>query len=173
MSKKPTTWEQAAEQAMKSLRTMDHDGYPEGAIPKASDDLASLFNWAYYSDELGDWTTDHVVPFLASKQADYGCENILAYGINGVRVRISDKLARIKNLRAKGVDPENESIVDSFLDIVGYCVIIRMLEMGTFELPLEAAKPEPTNVSDLVGRRFVFEDRMGNLLDLEVVKEIL
>lgn len=75
----------------------------------------------------------------ARKQHDYGTGNILAFGHDGIIVRISDKLARIENLTKRGVDPENEALEDSYQDIVGYCLIGLMLLDGTFTLPLEGA----------------------------------
>lgn len=90
---------------------------------------------------------DDVVETVISKQHDYGHGNILAYGIQGVCVRLSDKWARIQNLEQKGVDAQNESLLDSYLDLVGYCIIAIMLCEGTFELPLEADLPKPVVTS--------------------------
>ncbi len=63
---------------------------------------------------------------MLRKHRDYGPLNIaLAPGgpINGLRVRMHDKQARISNLVDKGVEPENESIQDSFLDLANYGII--------------------------------------------------
>jgi len=63
---------------------------------------------------------------LISKHRDYGPKNIsLAPGgaINGLRVRIHDKLARINNLVDSGVSPEHESLEDSFKDMANYAII--------------------------------------------------
>ena len=63
---------------------------------------------------------------LVSKQTDYGPSNIAnAPGgpINGLRVRIFDKVSRINNLVDTGAEPENESIKDSFLDLANYAII--------------------------------------------------
>ena len=58
---------------------------------------------------------------LLKKQHDYGPLNISnAPGgpINGLRVRMYDKLARINNLYEKSGDtPNYESIADSFMDL--------------------------------------------------------
>lgn len=77
-----------------------------------------------------------VADTVVSKQADYGHANILRFGVEGIRVRLSDKVARINNLTAKKVDPLNESLVDSWVDIAGYCIVGMMVVRGTFELPL-------------------------------------
>lgn len=86
---------------------------------------------------IGKWDAEYIADILASKQHDYGHDNINAFGIVGVAVRISDKIARYKNLVANKADAINESLVDTLVDMVGYGVISRMLEDGTFDLPLE------------------------------------
>lgn len=73
-------------------------------------------------DEAGD--------LLLRKQMDYGPSNISkAPGgpINGLRVRMHDKIARINNLIDKGVDPQNESLRDSFIDLLNYSAIAIMV----------------------------------------------
>jgi len=67
---------------------------------------------------------------LISKQRDYGPYNISrAPGgpLNGLRVRIFDKVSRINNLVDTGATPENESLRDSFLDLANYAVIALMV----------------------------------------------
>jgi hypothetical protein len=61
-----------------------------------------------------------------SKHNDYGPTNISnAPGgpINGLRVRMHDKLARINHLTDSGNTPENESLRDSFIDLANYAII--------------------------------------------------
>ena len=82
-----------------------------------------------------DVTLESVHDLLCSKQADYGHENILAFGDIGICVRMSDKIARIKNLRNKNA--MNESLLDSWMDLLGYAVIGLMLLANTFTLELE------------------------------------
>lgn len=63
---------------------------------------------------------------LVKKQKDYGPSNIAnAPGgpLNGLRVRIYDKISRINNLVDSGATPENESLKDSFLDLANYAII--------------------------------------------------
>ena len=63
---------------------------------------------------------------LLRKHRDYGPKNISASpggAINGLRVRIHDKLARINNLYDSGATPENESLRDSFMDMANYAII--------------------------------------------------
>ena len=63
---------------------------------------------------------------LLSKHRDYGPKNITdapGGAINGLRVRMHDKLARINNLVDSGAKPEHESLEDSFKDMANYAII--------------------------------------------------
>lgn len=70
---------------------------------------------------------------LLKKHKDYGAKNIsLAPGgaLNGLRVRMWDKTARINNLIDSGATPENESLKDSFQDLANYAIIAMMVLDG-------------------------------------------
>lgn len=70
---------------------------------------------------------------LYQKHRDYGPKNIAnAPGgpLNGLNVRLYDKLARLTHLLETGVDPENESLADTFLDIANYGLIGQMVIEG-------------------------------------------
>jgi hypothetical protein len=70
---------------------------------------------------------------LLKKHADYGPTNIAnapGGAVNGLRVRMHDKLARINHLIDSGVEPENESLRDSFLDLANYGIIGLMVLDG-------------------------------------------
>ena len=72
---------------------------------------------------------------LVKKQKDYGPDNIRkAPGgpLNGLLVRLYDKIARLNNLLETGVTPENESLRDTFVDIANYGVIGAMILDDTF-----------------------------------------
>jgi Nucleotide modification associated domain 1 len=72
---------------------------------------------------------------LVSKQKDYGPDNIRKSPggpLNGLTVRLYDKLARLNNLLETGATPENESLRDTFLDIANYGVIGMMILDDTF-----------------------------------------
>lgn len=86
---------------------------------------------------------DRVVDTLVSKQHDYGHSNITAFGLEGIVVRLSDKIARLGNLVKRSTEPLNESAADTVMDIIGYCVIGIMLREGTFMLELKADHPLP------------------------------
>lgn len=78
---------------------------------------------------------DHCGNVLISKQEDYGPTNISrAPGgpLNGLRVRIYDKVARINNLIDTGATPKNESLYDSFLDLANYAIIAMMVLDGVW-----------------------------------------
>ena len=75
-----------------------------------------------------------MVSTLVKKQLDYGHGNINKFGTTGILVRLSDKVQRFKNLSSKKLKPQVESIQDTLLDIVGYCVIGLMYDDGTFQL---------------------------------------
>ena len=69
---------------------------------------------------------DEARSILLTKHNDYGPTNISnAPGgpLNGLRVRIRDKTARINNLIDSGKDPQHESLRDSFLDLMNYAAI--------------------------------------------------
>lgn len=99
-------------------------------------------------DDLRTWeeavriVADEVAELCIMKQKDYGHGNILAFGEYGVLVRTSDKLERLKNLLKLDhpLEPENEAIEDTWMDLAGYSLIALMLRRGIFTLPLEGAK---------------------------------
>jgi len=73
---------------------------------------------------------DEAGNLLLRKQMDYGPTNISKApggALNGLRVRMHDKIARINNLIDKGVDPQNESLRDSFIDLLNYSAIAIMV----------------------------------------------
>ncbi len=76
---------------------------------------------------------------LIKKHKDYGPTNIsLSPGgpLNGLRVRMHDKTARINHLIDSGATPENESLRDSFIDLLNYSAIaIMVIDKNWPELP--------------------------------------
>lgn len=82
------------------------------------------------------YTEDEVLAVVCKKQADYGPENIAKFGRDGILVRLHDKLARLENLEKSGTAPNNESIKDNYLDVIGYCTVAALWESGDFLLPL-------------------------------------
>jgi hypothetical protein len=76
---------------------------------------------------------------LITKHHDYGPLNIARSPggpINGLRVRMWDKVARINNLVDNNVTPSNESLRDSFVDLLNYSAIALMVLDGKWpEVP--------------------------------------
>lgn len=73
------------------------------------------------------------VSVLLSKHKDYGPLNIAnapGGALNGLRVRMHDKLARINHLIDNGLEAENESLYDSFLDLANYALIAQLVLEG-------------------------------------------
>ena len=74
---------------------------------------------------------------IAAKQNDYGKDNILGFGEQGLVVRLWDKINRLKNLVWNNTRPKNESVEDTLKDVAGYAIIGLMLRKGWFELPMK------------------------------------
>lgn len=88
------------------------------------------------------WDVAKMHELLLSKQHDYGHNNIMAFGSTGVGIRICDKIARLSTLLDSGAKPQNESVLDSWQDIVGYSTIAQMLDNGVFTLELKGDNHE-------------------------------
>ena len=75
-------------------------------------------------------TFDEAEKLLLKKHKDYGPKNISGSpggALNGLRVRMHDKLARINHLYDSGATPENESLRDSFIDMANYAIIAMLV----------------------------------------------
>jgi hypothetical protein len=78
---------------------------------------------------------------LLSKHKDYGPSNISnapGGALNGLRVRMHDKLARINNIYeymedTKGFQPQHESLEDSFKDMANYAIIGLLVLRGKWD----------------------------------------
>lgn len=87
--------------------------------------------------DLDVWQTyDELAELLLRKHNDYGPKNISdspGGPLNGLRVRMHDKLARINNLIDNNKQPENESLEDSFKDMANYAIIGLLVLRGQWE----------------------------------------
>lgn len=96
-------------------------------------DLADLRSKKFISDM---WQVlDDAGNLLLSKHKDYGPTNISnapGGALNGLRVRMHDKTARINHLIDNGATPENESLRDSFVDLLNYSAIAIMVLEGNW-----------------------------------------
>jgi len=78
--------------------------------------------------ELGD--------LLLSKHRDYGPKNISdspGGALNGLRVRMHDKTARINNLIDNQHKPVHEPLEDSFKDLANYGIIALLVLRGKWD----------------------------------------
>lgn len=81
-------------------------------------------------------TYTELYELLMSKHKDYGPKNISQSPggpINGLRVRMHDKLARINNLVDNQTMPEHESLEDSFKDMANYAIIGLLVLRGQWD----------------------------------------
>ena len=70
---------------------------------------------------------------LLRKHEDYGPTNISnapGGALNGLRVRMHDKTARINHLIDNGATPNYESLKDSFIDLLNYSAIAILVLEG-------------------------------------------
>jgi len=73
---------------------------------------------------------------IVRKQIDYGSKNISnapGGAMNGLIVRMHDKMARWANLFSTKADPKNETIEDTLMDIAGYAIIALMVQRGLWD----------------------------------------
>ena len=94
-------------------------------VPDGKSQDSSVARAVHLEVHLGQLTKE-LNDLLLSKHKDYGPKNISQApggAINGLRVRMHDKLARINNLVDSGATPEHESLEDSFKDMANYAII--------------------------------------------------
>lgn len=97
----------------------------------------------------------------------YGPGNIAEFGDFGVLVRMSDKLARLRNLytTGNGADVRDESVEDTLMDIANYAVIMLAWRRGLWP-GSEDNKPDPRDPLDLRVKPFdrVSDFEVGNCI---------
>jgi hypothetical protein len=105
-------------------------GYKPLPDPKPVDKATKLYPRDVDYDDEFYWnlmdTTDLLVDVMLKKHMDYGPANIAnapGGALNGVAVRLHDKIARLANLLKTGNEPNHESIYDTLLDIANYGII--------------------------------------------------
>jgi hypothetical protein len=80
--------------------------------------------------------TIELLTILYKKHEDYGPMNIAGApggAMNGLRVRMYDKLARLNNLVDTGDTPNYESIEDTLIDLANYAIIGLLVQRGQWE----------------------------------------
>lgn len=73
---------------------------------------------------------------LVTKHADYGPLNIAhapGGAMNGLLVRMHDKMARLKNLTYNNATPNYESVEDTLIDLANYAIIGLLVQRGQWE----------------------------------------
>jgi len=106
-----------------------------GGIPDLPPSVADLIRKSSSADfeEAIQQKFQHAKHVLLTKHKDYGPKNIAQSPggpLNGLRVRMWDKFARINHLIDSGATPENESLRDSFLDMANYAIIAMLVLDG-------------------------------------------
>lgn len=73
------------------------------------------------------------VAVLLRKHRQYGPKNIAnapGGALNGLLVRAHDKVARLVHLAESGAEPEDEAVIDSWLDLTNYGIIAQLVLRG-------------------------------------------
>lgn len=81
-------------------------------------------------------TMTELAELLLSKHRDYGPKNISQApggALNGLRVRMHDKSARINHLIDNNASPQHESLEDSFKDMANYAIIGLLVLRGQWD----------------------------------------
>ncbi len=101
------------------------------------------------------------------KNADYSgdkIDNISLTGVNGISVRLLDKVSRAYNL-SSGKDPmiKDESLRDTFIDIVNYAVFAVMMIDGAWGngKPNDDAESQIVRWGCHTAKKLVNDDDMG------------
>ena len=112
---------------MADYRAPNRDGLSDYAIKIREGESSSNNNNPPAFVQNVEETFNELKILLLQKHFDYGPKNISESPggpINGLRVRMWDKLARINNLVDKGIyNPQYESLEDSFKDLANYAII--------------------------------------------------
>jgi hypothetical protein len=91
-------------------------------------------------DEAALDISQQVARLVVKKQKDYGPANIIRSVVKpelAIAVRLNDKVARLANLAQTQGEPNNESLMDTAYDIMGYGLVLAMVLDNKFTLPLE------------------------------------
>lgn len=116
-------------------KQVDRDGVPSLSLGSPDPSTYSPANTNEVNQFAADmWEIfDSAGNLLLKKHKDYGPTNISRSPggpLNGLRVRMWDKTARLNHLIDSGATPENESLRDSFLDLLNYSAIALMVLDG-------------------------------------------
>jgi hypothetical protein len=114
----------------------EREGIYSGELHAGGNHTHSDTNWAEFELNVRD-VMQELGDLLIKKHRDYGPKNIThsPYGpLQGLVVRMWDKIARIVNLTKQGnVKAENEPLEDSFKDIANYGIIGLLVLRGKWD----------------------------------------
>lgn len=116
----------------KSSRGTGSEGQP---IPSGRK-LVSGYNQDTPFEQAVKETMKELGDLLLSKHKDYGPKNISdspGGPLNGLRVRMHDKTARINNLIDSKQDARHEPLEDSFKDLANYAIIALLVLRGKWD----------------------------------------
>ena len=112
---------------------LDASTFELGMIPDLPDEIKAMIRGSNPNgqfEEAVQQKFQHAKHILLTKHRDYGPKNISQSpggALNGLRVRMHDKMARINHLLDTGAAPQNESLKDSFLDLANYAIIAMLV----------------------------------------------
>ena len=101
-----------------------------------SDDYSALIKRELRLETHLSNTMKELAQLLLSKHKDYGPKNISQApggALNGLRVRMHDKSARINHLIDNNATPQHESLEDSFKDMANYAIIGLLVLRGQWD----------------------------------------
>lgn len=101
-------------------------GYPDSNTKRTPVDKEARVPYSTQFEDDVRIIYDELMSVLLKKHKDYGPKNIAdapGGALNGLRVRIHDKTARINNLLDSQRKAEYESLEDSFKDLANYAII--------------------------------------------------
>lgn len=122
---------------MADYRTFKEPGFERKPIPsgrKLADGSVTDTTYSFPSEVASVFA--ELEELLLSKHKDYGPKNISQSPggpLNGLRVRLWDKLARLNNLTDKNSLPQHESLEDTFKDMANYAVIGLLVLRGKWD----------------------------------------
>lgn len=118
-------------------------GVIEDRVKEAKEMYRGIIEGTEYPEQY-EWMLEQFITMFEwhmKKNNDYGAANITGFGIDGILVRLWDKICRLMNLNGYKItkieiekipikEVANEPIDDTFLDVAIYSTIARCLLSG-------------------------------------------
>lgn len=112
-----------------------------GSIASTKDVVVEPGKPQTYEEALWNELKD-IQNMLVRKHLDYGTHNLTRFGMTGILIRISDKLARLEHLLENEALVRDESIDDTLDDLIGYALQAKLLRNGFLSLPCVNVKDD-------------------------------